>query len=130
MQLIPRTLWVGLIVITAGAFLFFDARRLPNLDEARELAIGTFERYAKDEKIDQLLFDGPVEAPSASGAAYTFQWTYVDKQGRLTVLVSVDRGAWTHLSSYVGDSYDGSPAAIDEIKRLEQYIRELSRARE
>lgn len=41
-----------LIIVVAGAVLSFDARRLPSPDEARELAIGTFERYAKGENMN------------------------------------------------------------------------------
>ncbi|MGD9764348.1 MAG: hypothetical protein AB7V27_11585 [Candidatus Binatia bacterium] len=121
-------MWVLLLAIVAGGgFLLFDVTRLPTTDEARELATGTFERYAQQQKFDVRLFEGPTKAHNVGGVAYAYEWTYSDPEGKFTVLVLVDRGAWTHLSFHAGDSYDGSQAAMDEIDRLEQRIRERSR---
>lgn len=116
-----------LAIVATGGFLYFDFAQLPTTDEARELATGTFERYAQQQKFDPELFEGPTRAHNVSGVAYAYEWTYADTEGRFTVLVLVDRGAWTHLSFHAGDSYDGSHAAIDEIERMEQRIRERSR---
>ena len=119
-----------LAIVAVGGFLLFDLARLPTIDEAREIATGTFERYAQQQKFNPELFEGPAEALSVSGVAYAYEWTYSDPEGTFTVLVLVDRGAWTHISFHTGDSYDGSRAAIDEIERLEQRIRERSRGSE
>lgn len=128
MLAIRKRIWILLVaIVAAGGFLFFDFIRLPTTDEARDLATGTFERYTQQQKFDPELFDGPIRAHNVSGVAYAYEWTYSDREGKFTVLVLVDRGAWTHLSFHAGDSYDGSQAAIDEIERLEQRIRERSR---
>ncbi|MGE3499097.1 MAG: hypothetical protein AB7N53_14515 [Candidatus Binatia bacterium] len=128
MPVIRKKVWVPLVIIVAaGLFLFLDARWLPSHDEARELATETFERYAKQEKIDLRLFEGPTNARNVNGVAYAFQWTYSDEEGKLSVLVLVDRGAWAKISFDVDDSYDGSPAAIDKLDRLMQRVQERSR---
>jgi hypothetical protein len=123
-----KKIWLVLVAVTAAAlFLFFGSLwSLPSPEEARELATGTFERYAQQEKIDLRLFEGP-RAREVGGAAYAFEWTYSDQEGKLTVLIPVDRGGWTKISFDVDDAYDGSQAAMDKLDRLMQRVKERSR---
>jgi hypothetical protein len=129
MPVMRKKVWLALVTVAAaGLFLFFGSLwSLPSPEQARELATGTFERYAQQEKFDLRLFEGPTKARDVSGVAYAFEWTYSDAEGKLTVVVLVDRGAWTHLSFHAGDSYDGSQAAIDELDRVIQRVKERSR---
>ena len=63
------------IAWTIVLLFVYSYRWLPSPDEARELAVGTFERYAQWEKFDPQLFEGP-RAVEIGGAAYAFEWTY------------------------------------------------------
>lgn len=128
MLIMRNRFWLVLVAVAAvGLVLFLGSlRSLPGREEARELARGTFERYAEREKIDSRLFEGP-KISEIGGAAYAFEWTYSDEEGKLTVLIPVDRGGWTKIFFDVDDSYDGSQAAMNKLDRLMQRVRERSR---
>jgi hypothetical protein len=120
-------IWLPVVVVVAGGVAFFFRPPLPSPDEARKLATGTFEKYAQEESIDSSLFEGP-KRHAMSNIPYAFEWTYADQEGKLTVLVLVDRGGWTKISFDVNDSYDGSQAAIDRLDRLTRLVKERSRS--
>jgi len=84
-----RLLLVFTLVVSATALWLVFPREPVNPEKARALAIGAFERSARQLRFDAARFDGP-RPTAAVNVPYGFEWTFSDEKGQVRVIIWVD----------------------------------------